>query len=348
MASGCKLMPIEPNEYSELPLETALNLRQGGLYELVVTEPEDNKDEIKYAWYVNGEEVFEPTKSLLLNTSDKKGKLSVNCKGSINDSLIINEEINIYIYNKCIILKADDLVFDPKNVVSDKWHRFFNYIRNQNIKASVGLIGFSIEQGNKKYFNYIRNLHNSGRFEIWNHGYTHELNVLSQDSSYYYSEFKNRTEEEQYLNLTKTQSLVKDSVGIVLTTFGAPGNAIDDNTTKALERIGELKIWFYGLPSTSKYLFKRKYEIEYPTFYADYSKFMANYKDDQNLDVLQIHPNHWGNFEFNEFHKIITELKKDGVVFVNPSEYLGMTEYNNVNQRNSRIRISILTGKPTK
>jgi hypothetical protein len=39
------------------------------------------------------------------------------------------------------------------------------------LKASFGVIGFSLEQDNQAYFDWIKNLDKKGNIEFWNRGY---------------------------------------------------------------------------------------------------------------------------------------------------------------------------------
>jgi len=125
------------------------------------------------------------------------------------------------------------------------------------------------------------------------------------------------------------QALAKDKLGITLTSFGAPYNATDTATAKALAVIPELKIWMYPSPGleTDKILLSRVAEvnIEYPVHVPDFDKFRRGYL--ANLDapvlVIQGHPRSWyqQGDRFAEFQKIIQFLRGRGTVFTTPSRY---------------------------
>lgn len=75
-----------------------------------------------------------------------------------------------------VILKADDLG-DPAET---NWNRFFNYIANQNIYASVGIVTTFVAN-NPNTIATIKNLNGTGRFEFWNHGYDHSSTMWQED-----------------------------------------------------------------------------------------------------------------------------------------------------------------------
>ena len=154
-----------------------------------------------------------------------------------------------------IILKADDIRFTPETILSPRWQNFVDYIARQGIKAALGLIGNSLEADNPSYFNLLKDLHNSPHFEIWNHGYDHVLKGTNAAGEIYH-EFSNIPYEAQKDHLQKTQRLAREKLGITLQTFGAPGNAIDDATCRAIDEIVELDIWLYGNSASKKHVLK--------------------------------------------------------------------------------------------
>lgn len=227
--------------------------------------------------------------------------------------------------HQLIILKADDFIYDYQNVVTFHWVKFTDYIVSKNIKAGLGIIGSSINNGNSEFYSIVKILNMTGNFEFWNHGYTHALNATNGNGKMYH-EFWNTTAEYQKDELLKTQNLAKEKLGIVMNTFGAPGNAVDTNTVKAINEISELHSWFFGLQDSSKLVLKRAVEIEFPTHYPDYQKFLDNYKSDEKYLVLQIHPNSWDEARFAEFEKIIDFLIEQDAQFITPTEYYNLVK----------------------
>ena len=73
-----------------------------------------------------------------------------------------------------IVLKLDDVVAyrsQDGSPVSPRWQRITDFLKERDIKASYGIIGFSLEDDNQAYFDWIRQMHESGLIEFWNHGY---------------------------------------------------------------------------------------------------------------------------------------------------------------------------------
>lgn len=224
-----------------------------------------------------------------------------------------------------IILKADDLRFDNSNIISPRWQTFIDYIEDSKIKASIGIIGNSLEQGNNEYFSLIKTVHNKGYIEFWNHGYSHYSNDDSENPVW---EFRNTPYKQQYEHLLKTQELAKTKIGLTLHTFGAPFNKVDENTVKAIEDINDIKVWLFGNTSSTKLVLKRYCDIEYPTHNPDYQKFLNNYDSGIEYLLLQIHPNSWDNGRFNQFKQIIEFLIQEGATFITPFEYYKLLNKN--------------------
>ena len=99
--------------------------------------------------------------------------VQANITDSFNNTSV--DSIKIIIYKQLIILKADDLSYSAEYIIPLGFQNFIDYIENNNIKASIGLIGNSLEVNNEQYLQYIKNISLDGSFEIWNHGYNHKL-----------------------------------------------------------------------------------------------------------------------------------------------------------------------------
>ena len=225
-----------------------------------------------------------------------------------------------------IILKADDFVF------SEKWTRFITYIENRNIKVSLGVVGK--ELNNESLCDWIKLLSQNNNIEFWNHGLTHDC----YDQGI--SEFQGTSYEDQLTHLLETQRLFKEKFGIIVHTFGAPCNAIDENTSQALTDIEEIKIWYYGKKDSVKLHLERKGEIESPVSHPNYNEFINRYNgnrlDQYEYLALQIHPGFWDDDGWEEFEKIIDFLDQREVVYMTPFEYYqSVTETYQVTDNNS-------------
>lgn len=213
-----------------------------------------------------------------------------------------------------IILKLDDVVAP----VSPRWQRVTDYLEKSGLKASYGIIGYSLEQDNQAYFNWIKALHAKGNVEFWNHGYR------KREASDETGEFEG-TFEEQKAALERTQKLAKEKLGIELKTFGPHWSGTNDATTKAMAAVPGITMWFYGPKDSDKFVFERVLTLENPTFVTDFDKFRAIYErsaKDKPCLALQGHPNAWDEQRWEGFVKIIDYLKSKGCVFMTPSEYL--------------------------
>ncbi|MDA0712226.1 MAG: hypothetical protein O3B73_18665 [bacterium] len=219
-----------------------------------------------------------------------------------------------------IILKADDIRFDPDCILSVRWQKFIAYIADKNIKAGLGLIGNSLEGDRPAYFDRLRDLHNSPHFEIWHHGYDHVLKGTNAAGEIFH-EFYNTPFAHQFGHLQKTQDLALEKVGITLRTFGAPGNGIDRTTTDALNSIEALKVWFYGDPDARQWILRRTINFEYPTHNPDFVSFQEQYRTDLSCLVLQMHPNSWDDARFDQFAYIIEFLLDQDTTFVLPYDH---------------------------
>ena len=213
-----------------------------------------------------------------------------------------------------IILKLDDVVGPP----SPAWQRITEFLRTSRIKASYGIIGYSLEEDRPEYFDWIKDLHRSGQIEFWNHGYR---NRQGSDKS---GEFEG-SYEEQKNSLERTQKLAREKLGIELKAFGPHWSGTNEGTVRALEEIPEITMWFYGpKESTSKFVFPRFLTLENPTHHPDFEKFKSAYEGvgtGEKCLALQGHPNSWNPERWDSFVKIIDFLKSKGCVFMTPSEY---------------------------
>lgn len=226
----------------------------------------------------------------------------------------------IKVFRQLVILKADDMVFDANTIIPQKWILFIDYIKSKGIKASIGVIGNSLEAGNDTYIKYLKSIAASGNFELWNHGYNHIVNGKYPNGQIY-DEFYNTPYSYQYEHISRGDSLAFKKLGIIFHTFGAPGNAIDSVTVRAVYNQKDIKVWLFGLPGSTKLTLQRIAEIEFPFGIPVYTKFLRNYSSVKPYLVLQIHPSDWDEPRFNEFKKIIDFLIAKKVTFITPYDY---------------------------
>ena len=295
-------------------------LRVGDSTEIVAELDTDDRLTCTYEWSTSAgciESAGEKVRYVAPSTSDT-ARITV-CV-TLGDGSSCHDTLSIVIYRQFIILKADDLVAGESDAVPSRWRRFIEHIFSKNIKASLGLIGSSLEKDNRDYFSRLEDLDNSGCFEIWNHGYDHLLNGRNEGGEVIH-EFFGTSYEHQKEHLLRTQRLAKEKLHITLRTFGAPGNAIDHTTLEAIEETEDIKIWLFGLPASSTLVLERSCEIEFPTHNPDYGQFLQQCDAERDYLVFQIHPNGWDDSAFYEFERIIDYLIESDATFITPHEY---------------------------
>lgn len=221
-----------------------------------------------------------------------------------------------------IVLKLDDVVASDavENLpVPPRWQRVTEFFKESNIKASYGVIGYSLEEENKAYFDWIKELHKSGLIEFWNHGYRQKK---SGDEA---GEFENDSVEKQRFALERTQTLGRERLGIEFRIFGAHWSGTNETTARALSSLPQIRMVFYSPEDKTRFVFERVLTLENPVHVPDFAKFKDSYEGvgrDEEVLALQGHPNSWDDERWEEFKNIIAFLQSKGAVFMTPSEYL--------------------------
>lgn len=231
---------------------------------------------------------------------------------------------NKFSEKRYVILKLDDVVDDPKTqIVSERWIRVTNFIKDRKIKAAYGVIGYSLVNDNPPYFQWIKDLAIEGQIEFWNHGFK------ARKAEDPYGEFE-LDYESQLRSLFLTDSLAKAKLGLTFNTWGPHWSGTNESTDRALTQIPSIEITF-GYPPEAKHfkgmILPRLIDLEYPTHNPDFNAFHAAYKDLGTipfLSYLQGHPNSWDQDRWDNFVKIIDFLITEGVEFITPSEYYNM------------------------
>jgi peptidoglycan/xylan/chitin deacetylase (PgdA/CDA1 family) len=219
-----------------------------------------------------------------------------------------------------IILKADDLAGYPgKNkIIPKRWQRFVDLIEKYKIKATIGIIGNSLLFNDEGYFEWVKKYDKLGFIEFWNHGFLHRQFSFDNEN---YQEFKETTIEYQLQLIEYTNKLAKEKLNIEFKTFGAPYNAIDENTSKALNKTN-LTHWFFGLDSFKGINLSNRLDIEYPVHIINENYFKDSFKKvKKDYFVLQVHPNNWNENSFIEFENVIQFLLEQNCKFILAKEY---------------------------
>ncbi len=247
--------------------------------------------------------------------ADSAGTSRVHLRVLSGNSVVYEKYFAIFVYKQVVLLKADDLKYFISDILPPQWDRFIGYIKSKNIVAGLGLIGYSLVEGSPSYSATVASLQRSGNFEIWNHGYTHELQGQ-------FDEFQNTTYDFQMNHLLLTQNLAKEKLDITLHAFGAPGDYIDSNTTKVIDAVDDITVWFNGDPHSKKVVLSvGGCYIESPIFHPNYPDFVSAYSPDSGRYLFQFHPYEWDDNGFENFQRIIEYLMQAGVTFVTPTQY---------------------------
>lgn len=221
---------------------------------------------------------------------------------------------------RVIIFKFDDL--SEKTLPA--FQRVADIIVKKECKAGFGIVGRSCEGGAEKlqYFNRVKDFNNTGRIEIWAHGYDHFMNGDTL------TEFRNTPYEQQFDHFKKTLDLVSEKCGITMHTFGTPGNKSDSSTTNVINQFPQVQVYLFPFlrdQALKQLLLTSRVDMEQGTGKMNYEFFVKNYTDrsEREYMVLQGHPGAWKDDGFEILSRIIDFLKTKEVLFMTPYEYYG-------------------------
>jgi peptidoglycan/xylan/chitin deacetylase (PgdA/CDA1 family) len=225
-----------------------------------------------------------------------------------------------------VILKLDD--FKPGGtLMPDGWQLTSDLLAARQLKASFGMIGKDIVRANSAFCDWVRKQHDSGMIEFWNHGYLHAKRRIGGKEV---AEFQDRY-NAQLESLDKAQEVGKEKLGFTFTTFGAPYNAVNADTARALQANDDLTLWLYGDPRIAEeggftgILLGRSINLETPVHQPNFAAFKEQYDrgDLGSYIVLQGHPRTWASdrSRFRNFVQIIDFLQQQECKFMTPSEY---------------------------
>lgn len=328
-----KWYPITKNSWFTVKTTVAWNTAEQGLtkFELI----DENG---KYSHLFAGKNMLNDYYHYL-----KIGQYRHSLITSTNDVLFRNLKItrpsnpikkSIPSTGKIALLKLDDLVqvgTHSKATVSSRWQKTIQWLQDENIKASIGLLGESLAGDYPEYFNWIKNKYNTGLFEFWNHGYY--INYVSPDGLQKNNAFVNSLLTEQTDMISQAQALAKSKLGITITAFGPHYSNIDGSTYTAIEKNPDIKmVWFFkptNNQTTPLFVFERKMDLEVPIFQPNPQSVQEKYNSiGKNLAyiALQGHPNQWSDTQFENFKKSILWLREQGVIFMLPGEYRRLSQ----------------------
>lgn len=316
-----------PVEVSLLCLKRILRINQSLKITAFLQGGKVNARDYTFRWSATDGTItqLEQVNAVMLTAPGYKCTAQVKVEVTDKNNTVSTQTISIIIYKQVNFLKADDMRFDRVNVLYPQWTRILDYMEKRKIKMCVGLICNYLEKGNAAFYERLKQIDRLEYFEIFNHGYDHVLNEINEEGEHYW-EFFNTSFEQQKEHFNKGQNLVKEKLGITLHTFGAPGNKNDANTTKAIETIDDLKVWFLGDPSSTKLALTKKRWIETSDCRPDYNTFVKTYSPAEDYLVLHLHPISWPTEDFDIFIKVLDFLVQQDVTFLLPYEYYKLTE----------------------
>lgn len=220
-----------------------------------------------------------------------------------------------------VILKLDDL-----GVLKGRCAALpvMEFLLKRNIKASYGVIASKLDETAKDVLKTIiseTNKRGEPMVEIWNHGLYHSR----KDGVF---EFKNTPYELQKQYLDSSEVLIQKYLGLRMTGFGAPFNAIDTTCLRAIsERANYRYVFFSNLAVDFNPSFKtlnNHIRMENGTGNPDFDSFVKNLNiNKQYLSdyiVLQAHPNNWTIEKLESFKQILNHLDRLGCEFILPSQ----------------------------
>lgn len=221
-----------------------------------------------------------------------------------------------------VVLKLDDLQLH-QGTAHPRWDRVADFLAQRRIKASIGIIGRSLEPDEPTFRRWILERRKAGLLEFWHHGYDHRE---WKENGRTMREFDGTSLDHQQRHLHDTSRLAREKLGFPFTVFGAPFNATDDATVVALLEEPDIKVWLYGDPEkpAGKIVLGRAYavDLEHPVLVPNFAHFVEGWAHNprQRYLVLQGHPLGWNDVEFTEFAQIIDFLVSQKARFVFAAE----------------------------
>lgn len=314
---------MEPPDPLEIEIEVPESVYLGDEVEVTAKLPaalSDSVGVLGYDWAASRGAVEGAGATVMYRAPVASGGDDIQVEVHTRDGVVLRGRASIRVA-QVIVLKVDDLGCEggAGGNVSAGWRAFSTLAVERNLRAGLGVIGAHLEIGHPTCIDFMQHMATQERFEIWNHGYDHEIGQTRSDGTTY-SEFSNTSVAYQKAHLRRTQQLADHVLGVQLRAFGAPGNATDLNTVRALADMPEIDMWFYGREGAGKLILDRHVNVEHPVLRPKYEHFRAEYEPELGYLALQIHPGAWGPQDFDEFERILDFLD-DRAVYKKPSEF---------------------------
>lgn len=223
---------------------------------------------------------------------------------------------------KIAIIKADD-VRSP----TTKWDRFVTVSQARGVKVSLGIICDSLADASPAYLAWLRAHAASGQVEFWNHGWDHKR--WTDDQGNELREFKGSGRAHQNKHYHDAKAAFTAALGSPPAAFGAPYNAVDEDTLAILNADADLKLYFgYNARGiTRAVVAPMALRGEHDgTGKPNFEKFLAEYKTKPALNfvALQFHPQNFAEEHFVAYTRILDFLLSEGWSFLLPGEYVAL------------------------
>ncbi|MBU1101873.1 MAG: hypothetical protein KKA84_15855 [Bacteroidetes bacterium] len=225
-----------------------------------------------------------------------------------------------------IILKLDDLQATP--ALFDKCLPVFDYLAANSVKASWGVCRLqNVDDSQIAILSNYKNITDTNGdpvFEFWNHGLDH-----SRNNPMGTWEFSGTPHDFQKTHFDSANILIKDKLGIIAHTFGAPYNHIDSYFLQILSENENIKVLLLGelTPDRETGIINltNRVNMESAVGVVDFDYFMENFETSKEIYkdyiIIQGHPPYWNEEAFLEFRRIIEFLVAKKCEFVTPIQY---------------------------
>lgn len=226
-----------------------------------------------------------------------------------------------YMTRSPVIFKADDL----GGAIGVNAARFVELADSYGAIVSLGIVTSWLTDRARVNRTYS-DLHSLG-FEAWFHGHRHDWSPPT-------AEFSGVGAHEQQESFETGIELGRKKLGVEFHSFGAPGNAVDDNTAAAMVAFPQMVVWLFGksgapsLQGTDVWVLRRALEFEESVgtvrapdeFVDDLDRVIAAQPPPEVL-TLQVHPRKFGQDDFERSDAILSTLiAKDMFRFTSPFE----------------------------
>lgn len=243
-------------------------------------------------------------------------------------------------WQKLVIIKVDDLGFQPG---TDNFRRLIEIAYRRRIPLSIGVVTSCLPSLSRQNISYFSACFQDSLFELWNHSHTHrDLTTLSF--------------QHQLDDIKTAQQLIYETFGIHSRVFGAPYNKYNENTLLALNSCIDSELDLQSvylvtpdIEKSCKLLNAPRISLVSPEFVrpttrqCDLLEFIRRYRllNDKELLVVQIHPNAWNEYGFEQFEQCLDYLLSEGARFLTMRDYNALCNFRSSNQQGDEVTPNI-------